>query len=398
MGGRWGRAAPVGAAGWRAGRRAAAAARHPGRGRAAARRRRPTKRWARAALIQHKRTATDRPSPLPRRAAPPRCARATPLGLPTAQPPRPRTGASTPKCTSSGGAEFRFIEDYTTCRVVDIYQSTTRHDSKNAQSTLIAWHAYFANQEGGWAIPRMQPSSLHPNAPTRASSARSARRQRHPNGTRELLAQLDRRFKLPPSWRRTLRPAAAASHAAASGNAAAAAGRDLLAWQAEAAGMFDMSDAASDSEEGFRAPEARDGESGGGAGGGAGEQEYRAWVYLTQVRGTPGFRSLMCFTHVWGRAVVACVHERTACAAGWRKCHLTPALARRHGRAPQEVPASPIKCIRPSIPPAPAPKRCSRCCAMTHRSASGAACAPTQTRSPWASCERAPRGASRYDV
>ncbi|KAI8475070.1 MAG: glycoside hydrolase superfamily, partial [Monoraphidium minutum] len=74
-------------------------------------------------------------------------------------------------------------------------------------------------------------------------------RQRHPNGTREILAQLDRRFTLPPSWRTLLkgRPAAAGS------------GRGL----AEAEAMEEAAAAGG----------------GGGAARDARQEEYRSFIY-----------------------------------------------------------------------------------------------------------------------
>lgn len=44
------------------------------------------------------------------------------------------------------------------------------------------------------------------------AAAVASRRQRHPNGTAELLAQLQRRFRLPPEWQQLLAAAAGSPH------------------------------------------------------------------------------------------------------------------------------------------------------------------------------------------
>ncbi|KAF8062032.1 hypothetical protein HT031_004292 [Scenedesmus sp. PABB004] len=106
----------------------------------------------------------------------------------------------------------------------------------------------------------------------RLDSAMTEFRQRHPNGTAQLLAQLRRRFRLPPAWQRLLPPPPPAGGAwrralAGAARAARAALARLLPGRSAAARARAAAGA------------------GGGAGGGAtAGGEVRSWIYLTQLQ------------------------------------------------------------------------------------------------------------------
>jgi hypothetical protein len=103
-----------------------------------------------------------------------------------------------------------------------------------------------------------------------------AHRQRHPNGTIELLAQLDQRFKLPDSWLDKLRPASSRQRTTSSTSSTTTRQerRRLLVSEEQPSVAITATRVGADgsSKAGKQRPKTA------GA-----PHEYESWIYLTQV-------------------------------------------------------------------------------------------------------------------
>jgi hypothetical protein len=123
------------------------------------------------------------------------------------------------------------------------------------------------------------------HSPMCHSRAAAPARQRHPNGTPELLAQLARRFHLPASWHALLR-AAQGGGGSGGESARSAAGADRSARQRRGGRQLAAAPPGGQRvrERSAAAPPRR-ARAGDGAADGAGDgpSEYESWIYLTQV-------------------------------------------------------------------------------------------------------------------